>query len=166
MDGAGLDAAYRGAYFQELQSALANRPDLASLVAKLFETPTDKLGTKKLEFSFATKLLHTADRQRPIYDTHVTAFYFFQPLTKRPAKRSDEEWLQDRTSDLIVFYNFLSDEYTRVLANGLLAKSIRAFRSKFNPKHFTDVRIIDLLIWTYVEVLNKRGLIDGRIVFR
>src|SRR5271157_3549239 len=79
MNGAGLGPAYRAVYFQELQSALTNPPALGSLAAKLYQTPTSSKG-QSLQRVFATKLLHTADRQIPIYDSNVAAFYFFQPL--------------------------------------------------------------------------------------
>jgi hypothetical protein len=159
MNTARLSGPYCDAYFQELHSALANPTALGSLAAKLYETATHAGGRQTLQFSFATKLLHTADRQTPIYDSFVAAFYFFQPPdSDRP--------LQDRINGLVAFHDFLSAEYARVLANGLLASSLLAFRSQFEPQHFTDVKIIDLLIWAYVDLLNKGGLMEGRIVFR
>jgi hypothetical protein len=159
MNVARLSADYRDAYFRELESAVANPIALRALLSELYETPTHNKGRQTLQFSFATKLLHTADRQTPIYDSFVAKFYFFQPLgADRP--------LQDRIDDLVSFHTFLSAEYARILATGLLTSSILAFRSQFKLQHFTDQKIIDTLIWAYVALVNEGGLIDGRIVFR
>jgi len=159
MNAARLSPAYCATYFQELQAALTNPPALRSLVGKLYKTPTQGSGKQSLQFSFATKLLHTANCQSPIYDSFVAAFYFFQaPDSGRP--------LEGRITELVAFHDFLCKEYERVLANGLLAESIQAFRSQFNPQHFTEEKIIDSLIWAYVGLLNNGGLTEGRIVFR
>ncbi len=158
MDAAHLSAGFREAYFNELRSALDNPTDLGTLVARLHETPTYGNGRRSLQFSFATKLLHTTDRRTPIYDSFVAAFYFFEPLG--PARP-----LEDRIRKLVSFHDFLSAEFARVLAGGLLAKSILAFRSRFMPQCFTDERIIDALIWAYVDLLKRGALGRGEIDF-
>ena len=85
------------------------------------------------------------------------------PTTTPPRPHAGES-LQDSIEYFFSFPNFLSAEYARILAGGLLASSILACRSQVKPQHFTDVKIIDLLIWAYVDLLNKGGLIDGRSV--
>ncbi|MGD1069673.1 MAG: hypothetical protein ABSB15_05990 [Bryobacteraceae bacterium] len=159
MNAARLSAPWCDAYFGELRSALDCPTSLGDLVDRLYGMPTHGNGRRSLQFSFATKLLHTADRRTPIYDSFVASFYFFQPL-------DGDRALQDRIDHLLSFQNFLSAEYKRILENGFLASSIQAFRSKFNPQHFTDVKIVDLLIWAWAKVLNQGGLIERRIVFR
>jgi hypothetical protein len=158
MNAARLSPAYCDTYFQELQAALTNSPTLRDLVTKLHQVPTHGNARQSLQFSFATKLLHTVDRQTPIYDSFVAAFYFFQPPESTLP-------VQQRVSDLVGFHDFLSSEYARILANGLLARSILAFRSQYRQQHFTDVKVIDLLIWAYVDLLNRKGLINRQIAY-
>lgn len=158
MNAARLNAAYYGAYFQALQAALANPPPLGNLAQALYQIPAHANGRQSLQFSFATKLLHMANPQSPIYSKEVAAFYFFQgPDYNHP--------LQQRINDLVAFHNFLSTEYARVLTNGLLTTSFQAFHAQFNPQHFTDVKIIDSLIWAFVALLNNGALMNGQIIY-
>jgi len=141
------------AYFQELQSARENIPDLSHLAMALHATPTHQNGRRSLQFSFASKLLHMVSPSMPIYDSLVAAFYFYEePSRKLPMNR--------RVDSLVGFHSFLCTEYQRILKNNLLAPSIAAFRKKFHPQNFSDEKIIDSLIWGYVS-LSKDGAVAG-----
>ncbi len=148
--------AYRKVYFQTLQASILNPPSLSVLTKSLYNTPVNKKGQSN-QFSFATKLLHMADRHSPIYDLRVAAFYFFaEPDTQR------------RVAACLAFHAFLVKEYGRVLNQGLLTQTIQAFRQQFpkEEQNFTDERIIDVLIWAYVGLLQKGVLISGQIAYR
>lgn len=45
-----------------------------------------------------------------------------------------------------------------------LTASIRAFKQKFNPKHFEDERVIDMLLWAFVRWANG-ALVSGQTVY-
>jgi hypothetical protein len=152
------DRAWRKVYFQALQTALlnpANPPSLTVLATNLYNTPTNALGQSN-QFSFITKLVHMVDPHRPIYDDRVAAFYFFQ----KPDPGSGQ------TQDYVNFHAFLVQEYRRVLKNGLLSQSIQSFRQRFTPQHFADERVIDVLIWGYVGLLEAGALTSGQIMYR
>lgn len=152
------DQAWRKVYFQELQTALlnpANPPNLAVLATKLYATPTNARGQSN-QFSFITKLVHMVDRHSPIYDSRVAAFYFFQRPDPGPTQ----------IQDYVNFHTFLVQEYRRVLQNGLLCHSIQSFRQRFAPKQFTDERVIDVLIWGYVGLLENGALTSSQITYR
>lgn len=158
LNAARISENYCKTYFAELNLALQKPPTLADLVLKLHKTPTYKNGRNSLQFSFATKLLHTTNLKTPIYDSLVAAFYFFEePNYDAP--------LQKRVDSYISFHKFLIGEYSRILRQGLLQKSIFAFRQKFNPQYFTDEKVIDSLIWSFVALLQKGGLTDGKIMW-
>jgi hypothetical protein len=56
----------------------------------------------------------------------------------------------------VKFYEFLKKEYQRILESGVLSASIQAFRQRFEGKNHTDEKIIDSLIWKFVDgVLNR-----------
>ncbi len=118
------------AYFQALESARSNCPNLSDLTLALHATPTLGNGRRSLQFSFASKLLHMACPTNPVYDSLVAAFYFYQePNRKLP--------LQQRIASLVNFHSFLSYEYQRILANILLTPSFGDFRNQYNPLNFT-----------------------------
>jgi hypothetical protein len=151
------DSTWRKVYFQELETALldpASPPNLTALAMKLYTTPTNAKGQSN-QFSFITKLVHMVDRHSPIYDSRVAAFYFF----KRPDSGPGQ------IQEYVDFHAFLVREYRRVIQNGLLCHSIQSFRQRFRPQHFTDERIIDVLIWGYVGLLQSGALTSGRIVY-
>lgn len=127
-------------YFQHLYAGLSeNLPQVGVLANQLYQTPINA-NRRALEFSFCTKLCHMVDRQLPIYDLHIRNFYEFSvPTSNFPVEQRIRKFLQ--------FYQFLVDEYDKVLKHGLLSESIQAFRKRLSPMCFTDIKIIDSLIW-------------------
>lgn len=158
MNAARLSASYCTEYFRRLEAAAQSMPELGRLALELYEVPAQSNDRQSLQFSFVTKLLHMRDRHLPIYDSLVADFYFFEP------ERSPD--LELRIKHLELFYAFLRYEYARVLVDGLLTRSIAAFRDRFKPVHFTDEKIIDSLIWAFVSKLRRGGLLDGAITYR
>lgn len=144
---------YLDVYFHTLQASIQHFPNIGNLVRNLYNKPMTNGGRHSLQFSFATKLLHTVNRNAPIYDSRVAAFYFFS----EPSSRLE---LNQRIGAYSAFYDFLVHEYARILENELLHQSIHEFRQRFNPQQFTDVKIIDSLIWTYVSFLQNGGIIN------
>jgi hypothetical protein len=112
------------------------------------ETLGNRRGRQSLEFSFATKLVHMVDPRSPIYDANVRAFYFLPD-----ANGGD---IEARTDGCLKVYDALVREYDRILENRLLDESIARFRGELNPETFTDIKVIDSLIWAFVT-WAKRG---------
>lgn len=151
LNGAALSKEFIKKYFEQLQSGLNNNiPQLDILVNQLYKIPM-RQDTYKIQFSFCTKLCHMLNNNLPIYDSNIKRFYkFVPPGTDLP--------VQQRISRLIEFHQFLVNEYNRVLDNGLLTMPIQKFRQRFNPQCFTDIKVIDSLIWAYssIESNDKR----------
>jgi hypothetical protein len=140
LNGAGLSQDYCQAYFQHLQAGLNNNaPQLNILVNQLYQIPV-RPNRHALQFSFCTKLCHMINRHSPIYDSKIRDFYNFETPSYSLS-------VQHRIALLIEFHQYLVHEYNRVLQNGLLTESIQAFRQRFNPQYFTDIKVIDSLIW-------------------
>jgi hypothetical protein len=90
------------------------------------------------------------NRELPIYDSRIRLFYnFIEPLRALP--------IIERINGYVQFHQFLINEYNRVLNEGLLMPSIQAFRQHFNPQHFTDKKIIDSLIWAFINYREAVG---------
>ena len=80
LDNAGLSVEMKNHFFKLLAEKQTN---LGVILSDLYEIPRKK-GDKSMQFSFATKLLHTIDNRKPIYDTEIGSLTFSKP------KRSDK----------------------------------------------------------------------------
>ena len=154
-----LSQDYCQVYFQRLQRGLNNElPQVGSLASDLYEIPTHLNGRHSLQFSFCSKLCHMLNRQIPVYDARIRDFYFFtEPDRKLP--------LDQRINAYVQFHQYVTNEYNRVLNEGLLAPSIQAFREHFNPQHFTDIKVLDSLIWAFISLLSSGGGMTGVIIY-
>jgi len=120
MNAAQLSPAFYTTYFSTLATAMSHSPTLGSVAHTLHAASARLSGQKSLQFSFATKLLHMANPDSPIYDSQVAALYFFQePSTV----------LQQRINGLVAFHCFLTQEYARVLEPFLPQVRLRVARS-------------------------------------
>lgn len=130
--------------------------DVARIIQQLSETGG---GSRGLQFSFATKLAHMVDPRLPVYDSYVAAFYFYvRPSSKLPT---------ERMRNLLSFYGFLRNEYERVLRHGLLAVSIREFRTTRKiDDAIPDERIVDWLLWAWVSLLRRGAQWRGDALYQ
>jgi hypothetical protein len=147
----GVNAAWRQRYFRLLQDARNERsPDLRRICD---ETIVSLEGEQRIQFSFATKLAHMVDPTLPIYDSKVRAFYFL------PAPTGS---FKTRLDGYFESYNFLVAEYKRIVEEHLLDASIDHFRKELQPtKSFTNMKIIDSLIWAFVSWAGPAFLRGG-----
>jgi hypothetical protein len=156
MNVAQLSSPFYTTYFEFLSAAATPTP--TDLCRTLYESSTRRDGRQTLQFSFATKLLHTLNPRLPIYDSLVARFFLFEPP-------SSDRPVEERITKLIAFHDFLGTEYARVIKGGQLASAIAAFRQRFNPQQHTDEKVIDWLIWTFVYLADKGALLTSRIVY-
>lgn len=154
--------AFLGSYFSLLEKyKYEDRDDIniKAVVFELYKIPTHSNGKQTVQFSMASKFVHTLRSHSPVYDSNVDAFYFFPP---GPQNEHGKEKIQR----LLLAYQFLVREYERILNRGLLSQAISEFRERFDPNLvFTDEKVIDILIWRFVTLLQKGGLRDGRVSY-
>jgi hypothetical protein len=143
-----LSPAFISEYFRYLEQLKNGHAQTVEVVSRhLHATPTNARGTRSLQFSFASKLVHMIDPTQPIYDSLVEAFYFL-PV---PASSGLE-----RLPQLLRSYTFLATEYRRIVTLKLLSPAISRFRSQVaNNAVFTDEKITDSLIWAFVSLLRS-----------
>lgn len=149
LNGAGLSRGFCDHYFHYLLTAGDTVPRLDELALELYQVPI-RPNKYALQFSFCTKLCHMLDRNMPIYDSNIRDFYDFKvPSYYLP--------VQLRIENLVEFHRYLVHEYQRVLHEGILDDAILAFLERFNPEHFTDIKVIDSLIWAYSHKKEEEG---------
>lgn len=155
-----LSDAFCDHYFGVLSRILMGEKrqwDITEITRQLYEVNTHN-DRQSLQFSFATKLLHSADDRSPIYDSLVAAFFFFsEPDRDKP--------LEERIDAFATFHRFLAAEYRRVINQDLLADSIFKFRKHFRPETFTEEKIVDSLIWGFVALQKKGAMCKGEVLY-
>jgi hypothetical protein len=155
MNAAFLAPDYQNKFFQLLQERHAGTRHpieaVRQVATELYHTET-RLGKHSLQFSFATKLVHTINPHAPVYDRNVKAFYFLSSDRRR-------ETLEQKLDRVMRDYEFLVKEYKRIIRHNLLATAISAYRAKFDADHtFSNERVIDALVWSYVSLLQRGQL--------
>ena len=147
---------YFPAYFQYLQHHKTNQCiDPKAVCRALRSESKDRKGQETIQFSFATKLAHMANPSLPIFDGLVRSF-FFLPV---PGSNQDfDERLRTHGEN----YQFLQQEYKRITQDGLLEPAIGAFRKRFPETRHTDVKVIDWIIWAFVDLAYQGEFSSGR----
>jgi hypothetical protein len=159
MNVARLNGAYYSRYFARMESLKGTQVDDISMMLREIATPAPN-EQASLQFSFATKLVNTLDPRAPVYDRFVATFYYFiSPPGDKPVPERLEEYL--------TFYAFLREEYNRIVRQSLLDVAIRRMRDRFaGVIVLPDERIIDVLIWAAVSMLQKGAQRHGRALYR
>ncbi len=160
MNVASLSDDYYGRYFARLETL--KHEDSFDIDANLRELAVipDRAGRSSLQFSFATKLLHTVNPTAPVYDTAAASFYFFVP----PAA---DKAMAARLDELVSFYAFMRHEYHRVIREDLLLPAIGRLRDRFDVgAEMPDERAVDLLIWSTVSLLRHGAQRRGQALYR
>ena len=78
MNQARFSQEYKNHYFNVLQQNRNNQLlYIGIIIDKLYSKPTYKNGIFKIQFSFGSKLLHTINNNKPIFDSLIRSFFFF-----------------------------------------------------------------------------------------
>lgn len=160
LNAARLSDHYCNHYFQVMEDyRYKEHRNIEDVVKALYDVPSNAKGKRTIQFSFATKLLHTLDNKRPVYDSLIGDFYFF------PQIKPTWEYKKKLTAYLQA-YDFLQQEHKRVLDNHLLSESIGKFREHFGlPQAYTDHKIVDTLLWKFAAYVRMGAIMRGDIEY-
>jgi hypothetical protein len=157
LNGAGLGQTFRSEYFSLMErEKRSHMTDVAGVTRKLYEIPVNSKNKKALQFSFATKLVHMVNPTLPVYDRMVETFYFLP--------RSYAGETEKKLENLLLSYRFLVKEYDRILREKFLNETLETFRRHFclQPS-YSDQKIIDTLIWKFVDMEIRSFFGEGSI---
>lgn len=145
LDNAGLGDDLKNHYFKLLSNKNTN---LGKILLELYNFKTLK-GSNTIQFSFATKLLHTIDNHLPIFDAEAS-----RVLKIRVSGNSKEE----KIKSCFITYEKMKDIYSKLLNDKEILKLIYKFKNKFKlkDKEMTDEKVLDFIIWTFGKILVKR----------
>lgn len=141
LDNAGLSEIQKIEYFNLLSKKQVN---LKIILEKLYKLK-NRRGLNTIQFSFATKLLHTIDNNNPIFDVEVS-----RVISKRVSGNNKGE----KIDSCIEIYQYIKDIYSYMLKEENIKKLILEFRKKFNidNKIISDVKILDFIIWSFGKI--------------
>jgi len=141
LDNAGLTDEFKKIFFNLLDY---KQTDLKYILLRLYEIPTLK-NKNTIQFSFATKLIHTVDNNAPIYDLNVGKI-----ISKIVSGKNRDEKIQS----CLEIYNSLKELYEKLLENEDIKKVILNFRSKFNvdTERMTGPKILDFIFWSLGQI--------------
>jgi hypothetical protein len=157
MNGVGLTSAHFEVYFRMLR---AGENNLHNILNKLSKIPTRK-GVRSIQFSFATKLLHTLDN-KPIFDRWVGFVFWGDNIFNDNHARSYIK-IQARVEK----YNELCRRYQELLQDKSLLDKIEEFRHgfralahkddnfKWDDNVITNTRVLDFMVWELGRLLNE-----------
>lgn len=149
-------------YFDQLQF-LKIHPgilDPNKVALTLYDTPPTIDEKISIRFSFASKLVHMLRPSSPIHSIIIEMFFFL------PEKWSGKDF-ESKLLNLEMGYNFLVEEYARIIKKGLLKKAIQSFKTYFQSilscSRINDEKIIDTLLCKCV-LHHTRGTIKERFL--
>lgn len=156
--GAAMDKRWNPLY--DCLTQIGSGSSLRDIVTKLSEALSKNIDHKRLEFSFATKLLHTVNPDKPIYDSRVTAYLHKFGNDEIKSGRIDN-WKR-RDDDIERRLKCVEDDYARLcrwyndfLETGECQKWCAQFDSWCDEwkaesgKTIKPVKKIDFLIWAW-----------------
>lgn len=100
----------------------------------------------KIQFSFATKLMHTIDNSKPIWDKNVARVTGIEMNGKY-----EIQCCQCR-------YSQLEDLSRKLLKNDRMAKFILEFKDNFKgSKEISDAKALDFILWALGNENKRKG---------
>jgi hypothetical protein len=149
LDNAGLTDEFKQKYFGLLEAARDREPNIKDICKALFDIKNKK-GSNSLQFSFATKLANTVNPKLPIYDSEVAKIYGYKsPLQYKT--------FDQRIENLLQFYDFLVKDYSDIIRNDSLKKTLDTFDNKF-PNYsgkLSENKKIDSILWSAGKLREK-----------
>lgn len=146
LDSAGLSDKQKTEYFK----LLANGEDnLKTILDNLYELPSLKTNNT-IQFSFATKLLHTIDNGKPIFDAEVAIVF---------GKSRQGKTKEEKIKSCLGIYEFLGSMYSDLLKDERIKELISKFRSKFSvdKNKISDIKVLDFIVWSLGKIKNIKN---------
>lgn len=119
-----------------------------------FPDVLDRLQEKsgRLELSFASKLLHTVDKNLPIYDSNVRRVFGWPNVHGR----GREEVIARYEALKAMTHCLLLDKRVRKLVRKLRRRFVRLGIPRTNVEKISDTKMLDFALWALGDILKKQ----------
>lgn len=128
-----VSPSYRQAYFQLLECGKQQEPSFEELARQLYAIDN------RHEFSFLTKMLHTLDTNRPIYDSQVDVAL---GIHRRVVSDFELRLQQDR-----VILQAMMKTQQSLLQDPQVQTVLSAFTQTFTADDLSESKKLDFLLW-------------------
>jgi len=147
MNSAGLSDSQKKRFFELLSDKSDKQENLTYILSELYEIPRLNR-THSIQFSFATKLLHTINNNKPIYDKKIAEII---NICVQGANKNK------KILSCIEIYNFLEKLYLNMLQDKTIINIISEFRLKFkvNEKNISNIKVLDFIMWSLGDLKRK-----------
>ncbi len=144
MNNAGLGDKLKARYFKLLER---EEDDLGTILSELHKIETSRK-VKSVQFSFATKLLHTINDKLPIFDTEVSKAIHCGITGNDKDKK---------IASAMRIYKVMQEElYPHLLDNKQIKRIITEFKNKFkNTGEMSEAKILDFILWQLGKMLKE-----------
>jgi len=146
LDGSGLSQEHKDRFFELLHEKQDN---LSEILLELYKIKRrTKKGKHSVQFSFATKLLHTLDNDKPILDSNVNR------VLKIGETKGEKR--TERINSRVKQYTILQNIIQELLITPEIKKLKDDFRKKFNVDNtdISDVKVLDFILWSYGDLIK------------
>ncbi|MEG2096724.1 MAG: hypothetical protein RRY65_01000 [Pseudoflavonifractor sp.] len=135
---------YRDAFFALFEEIKAKQPlSFPEIAQKLFAV------NQKHEFSFITKMMHTIEPNRPIYDSQVRAIL---NIRRKQVKTLEEKLAQD-----VEILEMLQELYRELETSHRIDAPLQRFDRLFLDCKISTTKKIDFILWALGAVELKKG---------
>lgn len=139
LDNPGFSKEQKKRFFELLD---LGQQDLDKILTDLYSIKTN------IQFSFATKLLHTIDTSKPIYDRYVGHSLKIGNVYGKNQKKPKRIDLCLKKIDSC--YELLTSRTQALLRKDEVKKIIKDFHTKYpNRRQIFDMKVLDFILWTY-----------------
>ena len=153
LDNAGLSNEQKECFFKLLAQKESR---LNIILEELHKLPTLRKKNGKpvhtVQFSFATKLLHTLDDTNPIFDSEIAR------VIRKSFHGKDKE---ERMESCEEIYSYLKELETQLISDSKIQQVIKEFRLKFEStlreNQMTNEKVLDFLLWSLGKLIKNEA---------
>jgi hypothetical protein len=154
LDGAGLSSAFKHAFFEILEENKGNdKLDFLPVLKRLYAFENPK-AANAVQFPFVSKLIHTIDNKRAIYDNDIAKIFALPKPAQQDFDLKVEHYLNQ--------FGTIERLYKDILLSKLIPETIAAFDEKFASYNFTENKKLDF-IFSAASKLKRQNINKGLI---
>lgn len=163
LDGAALSAEFKHAFFEILEENKENdKLEFLPVLKRLYAFENPK-AANAVQFSFVSKLIHTINNKRAIYDNEVVKIFSLAKPVQQDFDLKVENYLNQ--------FGSIERQYKEIVLAKLLPQTMAAFDEKFADHGLSDYKKLDFIFGSAGKLKtqqSKQGVVyenqtDGTI---
>ena len=148
LDNAGLTREFKDDFFKILEEFRnVSVIDYELILKRLDKFPNIK-GQNSFQWSFVTKMAHTIDNNRAIYDNEVENVFNLPSIYSRPT-------FEKKLILSIANLNIIQNNYEVILEKNLLPLTFTKFDNKFHNYDLSEIKKMDFIFWSSGKIKKK-----------